>query len=132
MANEPLPAQICARPATPKPITNPSSAPVTVDYARRNLKIYLVTESELESLVEGNTSVDLTFFGICFGSLVSLVGTLVGLHDGTAHAIVSGLVIVFLLGSIAFGITGWRNNIRLRRQLLKLKHANDEANQSQQ
>ena len=69
--------------------------------------MHQVSASELDDLVSGNTSLYWTFFGISFGSLISLVGVLFSISVANAriHATFLALCILSaILSSVFYGL----------------------------
>jgi hypothetical protein len=81
---------------------------VTVEVVPRHLRMHNISESELDALTSDGSTLNLTFFGICFGAFVSFAVVLYtgGVTDPTKHATFSMLTFSCLLMSAFFGIRG--------------------------
>src|SRR6266851_140418 len=56
------------------PANSPSTSSTqscTVEYVPRHLRMHTVSENELDAIASGGSSLNLTFFGICFGAAIS-------------------------------------------------------------
>lgn len=109
----------------PKVTLEPSdrSPSVTVVYQPREIRMFHVSAEELETFASGNSSVHLTFFGLCFGSAITLTATWVSVKlSANTH-------LVFFLGSVLLGvlslyfavraIADWRTSRRLIDEIKK-------------
>jgi hypothetical protein len=81
---------------------------LTFEVVPRHLKMHNISEYELDALSEGGGTLNWTFFGISFGSLISFgVVLYVGnVTDPTKHAMLAMLTFGSLIMSGYFGIRG--------------------------
>jgi len=93
---------------------------ITVNYRRRKLTMCHVTETELDAIASLSNSVNMTFFGITFGALISFGITIVTvpIQSEVASAMFSGLTFASLVGTLYFGV---RSVIDYRAAKAKLK-----------
>jgi len=88
----------------------PAPQPITIDYAPRHLVMYHLTESDIDGIAAGGDFVNLflAFFGICFGSFVSLGGILLStpVDSSKKYAVIVALTVLSLIGALVFGILG--------------------------
>jgi uncharacterized membrane protein (DUF485 family) len=121
MADNPVPQ--------PAPQFDASPQPLAVGYARRRIVMYHVAETELDALVSGGTSLNWLFFGICFGALASFSSVLLSTPIASAKTFATfvALTVVFLIGSVVFGINGWRDYRQVKQRLTSVKAASPQS-----
>ncbi len=86
------------------------SAPITTVIVARKIEMYLVSPEELKSIVSGNTSIHLTFFGLTLGAAITLLITLFSVAiEGKIFGAFVGSVILTLILSGYFGIRAWKD-----------------------
>lgn len=105
----------------------PGEGGVTTETAPRHMKFVRVAKSELEDLKSSNSTLELGFFGISFGALITLVATLrtVTITDAATHAAFVAGALVFGLAAAYFGIATIRGERRWRRRIDALKSGKD-------
>jgi hypothetical protein len=106
---------------TTAPSANVSQS-FTVEIVPAHLRMHTISEDKLETLISGNGSIHLTFFGICLGAAISFG---VVLYNGGLDSI-HGLVyesFLLLTGVMAtfFGIKGGRDYLRSKAKLKEIK-----------
>lgn len=102
--------------------TAPGDAGVTVETAPRHMKFVRVAVDELEDLKSSNSTLELAFFGISFGALLTLGTTLSTVTlDGNVKVVFVVLTVVFVLASAYFGLATWRGERRWRGRIERLK-----------
>jgi len=89
----------------PSEILPASPVPLTVEYARRTLRVHQVTETELLNIASFGNSIHQSFFGLSFGSLVTLASVLVTvkMNDPVTNATFVGLTWISAVFSLYFG-----------------------------
>jgi hypothetical protein len=99
---------------------------VTAATAPRHMKFVRVSVDELEDLKSSNSTLELAFFGISLGALITVATTLgtVPLPDST-RAIFVALTVLFGLASAYFGGATIRGELRWRRRINYLKSMAD-------
>ena len=104
-------------------ITGSADAGITWETAPRHMKFVRVTYDDLDQLKNSNSTLELAFFGICFGALVSVWTTTatIDLTDPAIKATFVGLKIMLLLATVYFGIAAARGEYRWRRKIKELK-----------
>jgi hypothetical protein len=104
-------------PAHPQFSTEPQA--LTVDYAPRRVVMYHVTGIEIDAFAAGGNSVNLnlTFFGISVGALISFGSVLLSttVTNPKTFATYVALGIASLVGTLVFGING-RNAYKIQKQ----------------
>ena len=97
--------------------------PLTIVCAPRRIVMHYVAEPELDELVSRGSSIHLTFFGVCFGSLISfaIVLSTSNISNPKTFAAYVALTAVALTGSALFGIKGYRDYSAARAKLSQLK-----------
>lgn len=92
---------------------------LTVDLMPRRLKLFQVTEDELESLyTSGNyKTLDIGLFSLCFGVVVTVAGTLatVDISSDRTHAVFWAVLVVSLFAAVFFAfrsVIAWRSAAR--------------------
>jgi hypothetical protein len=103
----------------------PAPQPLTVDYARRRIRMHYVAESELDALASAGNSLNFVFFGASFGGFVSFFSVLesTNIPDIGPHATFVMLTILFLILSIFFGWKGLQDYRLASRKLKELKES---------
>lgn len=78
-----------------------------------------MSKSDLEYLKAANSTLELAFFGICAGGLISVFTTLktVTLTDPTTHAVFIVLTIVLAILTAFFGFAAGRGERRWRKKI---------------
>jgi hypothetical protein len=99
-----------------------STQACTVEYVQRHLRMHTVSESELDGIASGNSTLNLTFFGICFGCAVSFgivlySGGLPQDHKSTYNM----LFFASLILSGYFGFKGGKDYVGAKDKLKNLK-----------
>lgn len=82
------------------------------------------SEHEINTVAECGSSpvLKLTFFGICFGAFISLVGVWIsGVQDPTKHMVCLALMAVFGLQALYFGIAGFSEKKEAEKKLNEFK-----------
>jgi hypothetical protein len=87
------------------------------------MKFVRVAVSELEDLKSSNSTLELAFFGISFGALITIVTTLntVPISDPSTHATFVAVAFLFGILSAYFGVVTIRGEVRWRRRINDLK-----------
>ena len=100
-----------------------SPTPLTVEYAPRTMTVHQLTSAELDSIASPVGSVNLTFFALCFGGLISFgIVLLNGPNpDPTKHAEYIALFAVCAIGAGYFGIRALVDYIRSSKKLSEIK-----------
>ena len=103
------------------PSTN-STQSCTIEMVPRHLRMHTVSEAELDAIAVGGSSVNLTFFGVCFGALISFaIGLYSGGIDPSQKSMYAALVFASAILSAFFGIRGGRDYFSSQSELKKLK-----------
>lgn len=100
------------------------ATPVTIDLQQRRVSFYLVSEEELDALGSFSNSVNLTFFGITSGGLVSFLIVILTVSSG--HAFFPIFVALLAVSSILFGYFGiraWIDRGRSRSRVEQIKRS---------
>lgn len=110
-------------PALPNnaPLTGPTPS-CSVEVVERRLRMHYVTEGELDDLASGGTYLNLTFFGLCFGCVVSFSivlynGGLDPNHKNTYEMLLFAASIL----AAYFGVRGGRDFVKSKAKLDALK-----------
>jgi hypothetical protein len=83
-----------------------------------------VSENEIDALASGGSSLNLTFFGICFGALISFGIVLFnGVTDPAKNATYSMLTFATGIMAAYFGIRAWIEVVRSKKRLRVLKQS---------
>ena len=92
---------------------------VTTSTAPLHMRFVRLSKSDLEYLKSANSTLELAFFGICAGGLISVFTTLktVTLTDPTTHAVFIVLTVVLSLLTGFFGLAAWRGDRRWRKKI---------------
>ena len=87
------------------------------------MRFVRVSTGELEDLKSSNSTLELTFFGISFGALITIGATLktVSITDTATHATFVALAFLFGMSSAYFGFATIRGEARWRRKINALK-----------
>jgi hypothetical protein len=99
-----------------------STQPCTVEHVPRHLKMHSVSESELDAVASGNSSINLTFFGVCLGAAISF-----GIVLRTANlevfnkSLFGMLFFTSLIMGAYFGIRGGADYLRSKAKLQEIK-----------
>lgn len=48
-----------------------STPSCTVEYVPSHLRMHTISEDKLDAIISGSSSINLTFFGVCFGAVLS-------------------------------------------------------------
>ena len=115
-----------AQPAPGTRWVEPGDTGVTTATAPRHMSFVRVQVSELEDLKSANSTLELAFFGISVGALITVATTLatVPLNDST-NALFVGLTILFVLSSAYFGLATIRGEFRWRKKISDLQKMAD-------
>lgn len=109
----------------PSPTDNSGGYTPTVNlsYLRREMRVYSLSEAELDSIVSHGSALDLAFLGISSGALVTLFATLfsVTIPDPLKHATFVGATIVSAGFTIFFGFRTLLSVRESKRKLAKIK-----------
>jgi len=91
---------------------------VTSSTAPRHMRFVRLSKEDLEYLRSSNSTLELAFFGISAGALLTVVTTLltVSLPDPSTHAVFVGLTVLFVLASAYFGAASIRGEVRWRKK----------------
>jgi len=96
------------------PETLATTNPVTLDFRRRVVPMHSLSEQEVDALASGGNAngIYLTFFGICFGSFISLLCTVlsVDIADPKKNAVFVALTWLAGILSVLFftlAVNGW-------------------------
>jgi len=86
--------------------------------------MHFLSESELDALTTLNSSVDLTFFGISSGALITLFVTLltVQISDAKKFAAFVGATIIAAVFTLMFGARAISAHRAARKKLEEIKH----------
>ncbi len=107
-------------PAHPQFSTAPQA--LTVDYAPRRVVMYHVTGTEIDAIATGGNSVNLnlTFFGLSAGALISFGSVLLStpISNPKTFATYVALSVASLVGALVFGING-RNAYKSQKQRIE-------------
>jgi hypothetical protein len=121
MADEVIPPN----PGNDRPAYLEGTTGLTVEWVGSRVRMHMVPESELESLATGGiaSSLSLTFFGICFGALVSCASILYtgGLTDAVTIATYRMLTVLFVILTACFAMGAAIAIYRQRQKLHELK-----------
>ena len=87
------------------------------------MKFVRVTRDELDDLKSSNSTLELAFFGISVGALITIWQTLktVFISDPSTHATFVALEVLFLVSSVYFGVATIRGEYKWRRKIDELK-----------
>ena len=128
----PLPSEGRAM-ANPPPILPPQEhgninfgqapVPLTVNYAPRRVLMYYASESELNELAKSGNSLNWIFFGLCAGGLLSFASVLLStdITNPKMYATFIAVTIVLSIGTLFFGVNGFRDYGEIQRTLARLK-----------
>lgn len=113
------------RQAQPQDTTAPSAnvaQPFTVELVPAHLRMHTISEDKLEALISGNSSIHLTFFGICLGAAISFGIVLYNGGLDSTHGLVyeSFLLLTGVMGTF-FGIRGGKDYLRSKANLKEIK-----------
>ena len=99
------------------------SMPLNVQYARRTLTIYPVSDSELDFVASLSNSIHLTFVGMSFGALLTLAVTLytVPLSDPKVYAGFVACTALTTILTVYFGIRAVSDYRKACAKLCELK-----------
>jgi hypothetical protein len=94
---------------------------VTTETAPRHMKFVRVSRDELNDLKSANSTLELAFFGISFGALLTVSTTLatVDLPD-LPKTVFIALTVMFLLAAVYFGAATVRGELRWRKKIKAL------------
>lgn len=78
---------------------------VTIEPVHRRIRMFSISEDELDNLASGYSSIDQVMFGITAGGLISFVIVFLTVPlQGNALSIAVALLAVSLLGVVTFGL----------------------------
>jgi len=97
--------------------------PVSVSYARREVRMHSVTDSELDSIASLGNSVEMTLFGICAGALITLLVTVltVKIQSPLEFSAFISATIVSFLSTLFFGVRSRSSYKAAQRKLAEIK-----------
>lgn len=106
----------------------PGEGGVTTETLPRHMRFVRVSTDELDDLKSSNSTLELAFFSLSVGCLVTTSATLktVTISDPAAHAAFVAAALVFLVGTLYFGIAAFRGEVRWRRKINSIKNASDK------
>jgi hypothetical protein len=92
------------------------------------MKMYLLSESEIDSLVSLGSSIDLTFFGIACGAFISLGITLftVQITEPKKYAAFVGTTVLAGFLTVFFAARAISSYRRAQKRLEAIKHPQSE------
>jgi hypothetical protein len=97
-------------------------AGVTTETLPRHMKFVRVATNELDDLKSSNSTLELAFFGISLGAIVTIICTLKTVQmDAATHTIFVSVSWVFGLAAAYFGLATLRGELRWRRKINGLK-----------
>ncbi len=122
MADAPLPNAEGQNPEGNVRFARPDN-PLTVEIVPMNFKVYQVSEDGIERLSSGTTSLNMLFFGVCFGALISFASVLFStpIQNPKTFAAFVALTVLFLLGSAVFGVNGYRDYRAIKERVRDIK-----------
>jgi hypothetical protein len=98
---------------------------LAIDIKTDVMTMYLLTNDRLESLKGGGESLDFTFFGAFLAIFLTLVGIAIPLYvtNATGRVFFACCILapVFLLGSLYFGIRGFKIRTDFKNKIDDLK-----------
>jgi hypothetical protein len=110
------------------PANSPSTSSTqgcTVEHVPRHLRMHSVSETELDAIASGDSSVNLTFFGVCFGAAISFG---IGLYSGGINqsqiATYKGLFFASGVLTVFFGVQAARKYRDFKKKIKDLKSSN--------
>ena len=85
--------------------------------------MYYASESELNDLAKSGNSLNWIFFGLCAGGLLSLMGVLLSteITSPKMYATFIAVTIVLGLGTLFFGVNGYRDYREIQKTLTRIK-----------
>jgi hypothetical protein len=99
-----------------------STQSCTVEIIPRRLKMHNVSESELDALASGSTSINLTFFGICLGAAISFGIVLrTTTLEPFSKAVFEALFFSSLVMGAYFGVFGVKDHRASKKRLSDIK-----------
>jgi hypothetical protein len=104
-------------------VSTASTQSCTVEMVPRHLKMHTVSESELDSISSGGPAINLTFFGLCVGTLVSF-GTVLKTAttlDAATKAVFIALFFTSAVMATFFGVRGIRDFLANKKKLEEIK-----------
>jgi hypothetical protein len=106
-----------------QPVSGVQATLYNVRYARREVTVHQVTDSELDSVASLSNSVHLAMFGLCAGGLITLIVTLltISIVQSMAFAALVASAIATFVGSIYFGINARISYKEAERKLKEIK-----------
>jgi hypothetical protein len=101
---------------------------VTTETLPRHVQFVRVSPAELEDLKSSNSTLELAFFALSVGCLITIFATLgtVAISDPSTHAAFVAAALLFILAALYFGIAAIRGELRWRRKIDSLKNASDK------
>jgi hypothetical protein len=113
----------CGKNDMPAEILANSPTPLTLQYARRTLRMHSATEAELETIASLGNSVHLAFFGISFGAVIafSIVLSTITISDPIPHATFMGMDWLSVILTFYFGVRAAVDYRSSRRKLKEIK-----------
>jgi hypothetical protein len=118
MADEPRPA------SDDKLQFIPPQQPLTMEVVPRHLRMYQLSEIELDAVASGDNSLNLAFFGGCFGAFASFASVVFSgsVPDSGKFAVCVTLMVAFGILAAFFGIRGFMDGRKSNRKIRELKH----------
>jgi hypothetical protein len=99
-----------------------STQSCTVEYVPRHLRMHTVSENELDAIASGSSSLNLTFFGVCFGAAISFSIVLYnGGIDVNHKSMYDMLLFAATILSAYFGVRGGKDYFTSKGKLDALK-----------
>jgi hypothetical protein len=104
-----------------------STQSCTVEHVPRHLKMLSISETELDAIASGDSSVNLTFFGICFGAAISFgIGLYSGGINQTQIATYKGLFFASSVLAAFFGVQALRKYREFKKKVRDLKKSSPQ------
>ena len=105
------------------------STALTVSYTPREMRMFTISETELDALAEGATPVSLAFLGMAFGAFVAFAITLatVQLTELRQYVLFVALTVIFGVLALFFSALFVREYMANSRRLARLKEAKKEV-----
>jgi hypothetical protein len=104
-------------------VLSSTPVPLTVQYLPRTVMVHPVTTNELDAVASLSNSLNLTFFGISFGSTTAfgIVLSTSVIGDPKVYAAYVALLAVSFIGSGYFGIRGILDYRAAKKKLEEIK-----------
>jgi hypothetical protein len=105
-----------------------STQACTIEMVHRHLRMHSISAAELDSIASGSSSVNLTFFGVCFGAAISFG---IGLYSGGINqaqiATYKGLFFASSVLTVFFGVQAIRSYRDVKRKVRDLKSGSSQS-----